>query len=387
MGEPGQADAEPRAVRFALSERQRVAWLRLYRTDNVGPATFRDLINHCGSAERALAMLPELSTRGGRRRYPQIPSAEDAQAEIDGLAAIGARLVGIGEADYPDLLRLVEHAPPLIAVKGEPAALHRPAISIVGSRNASMAGLTMARRLAGDLGAGGHVIVSGLARGIDGAAHEAALATGTIAVLAGGIDRPYPPQNAQLLDRIASGGAGCAVTEMPLGWEPRARDFPRRNRIIAGLSLGLVVVEAAARSGSLISARLAGEMGRIVMAVPGSPLDPRAHGTNMLIRDGATLVTGAADVREALAPLDGAPAPPEPRSALEPEGTMTVPPDDDARARLVSLLGPTPTAVDDLIAETGLSASQVFLIVLELDLAERIERHSGNRISLVVGHA
>lgn len=377
-----QKDTEPGAVRFALSDEQRVAWLRLARADNVGPATFRDLINHCGSAALAVEMLPQLATRGGRRRHPHVPTAAEAEAELAAITGHGAQLIGIGEPDYPPLLRLSDQAPPLVTIKGEVSILARPCVSIVGSRNASMAGLTMARRLASGLGEAGYSVVSGLARGIDGAAHEAALGTGTAAVLAGGIDQPYPPENLDLLHRIEQDG-GCAITEMPFGWEPRAKDFPRRNRIIAALSMALVVVEAAARSGSLISARLGNEMGRQVLAVPGSPLDPRAHGTNTLIRDGATLVRSADDVIEALRPMDpssGFFQPPSP--SIGPPPAMDAQPDDDARARLVSLLGPTPVGLDELIAEAGLAPSDVFLSVLELDLAGRIERHSGNRVSL-----
>ena len=301
---------------------------------------------------------------------------------------MGGRLIGIGEPGYPPLLRLAEHAPPLITVIGAPGALSEPSVAIVGSRNASMNGLTMARRLARGLGDAGQVIVSGFARGIDRAAHEAALETGTVAVLAGGIDRPYPADPDDLFGRIVASGRGCAISEKPLGWEPRAKDFPRRNRIIAGLSMGLVVVEAAARSGSLISARLAGELGRLVLAVPGSPLDPRAHGTNELIRSGATLVGSADDVMEALRPLGGTrPEPPGPPAVFEPYDTVEAPADDDARATVLSLIGAAPTAIDDIIAESGLPPGQVFIVVLELDLAGRIERLTGNRIALLAADA
>ncbi len=379
---PAPTDAQP--VRFVLSDRQRLSWLRLYRSENVGPATFRDLINHCGSAETALVLLPELAKRGGRASTIGICSQDDAEAEIEAIEKAGARLVGLGEPDYPPLLRQMDQAPALITIKGNAAVFNQRAVAIVGSRNASMAGLRIARMIAADLGKAGCTVISGLARGIDHAAHEATLATGTVAVLAGGIDQPYPPENIPLLERITSGEHGCAITEKRFGHEPKARDFPRRNRLIAGLALGTVVVEAAIRSGSLITARLAGEAGRIVMAVPGSPLDPRAHGTNGLIRDGAILVTSAAEVLEAVTPIAGGTST-QPPQFLEPEGTMTLPPDDDARARIVSLLGPVPCDLDDLIAETGLSPSQVFLVVLELDLASRIERHSGNRVALLPG--
>ncbi|WP_349364353.1 MAG: DNA-processing protein DprA [Roseitalea porphyridii] len=386
MPEGEQADTEADPIRFELSDRQRIAWLRLWRTDNVGPATFRDLINHCGSAENALSMLPTLATRGGRQRHPHIPSEDEAEAELAAIARHGARLIGIGEPDYPPLLRLSDQAPPLVTVKGDAAVLAQPCVAIVGSRNASMAGLTMARRLAAGLGEAGYAVASGLARGIDAAAHEAALETGTIAVLAGGPDRPYPPENVPLLERIETGGPGCSITEKPFGWQPRSKDFPRRNRIIAGLSIALVVVEAAARSGSLTSARLAGELGRLVLAVPGSPLDPRAHGTNTLIRDGATLVRSVDDIVEAIAPLDpeaGLYQPPPPPIDMPSPGEP--PPGDDARERVIALLGPAPVPVDDLIAEAGVGPAQMALIIIELDLAGRIERHSGNRVSLLLG--
>lgn len=293
----------PKPARFVLSDRQRLAWLRLYRSDNVGPATFRDLITHCGSAEAALEMLPELARRGGQLRSVRIASDEEAERELEAVARYGARIVGFGEPDFPPMLRRTENAPPLVTIKGNPEVFRPSAVGIVGARNASMSGIRIAQRLSRDLGEAGHVIVSGLARGIDHAAHEAAVSTGTIAVLAGGIDKPYPPENLRLLDAIEN-GAGAAITDRPFGLEARARDFPRRNRIIAALSLGLVVVEAAMRSGSLITARLANELGRLVFAVPGSPLDPRAEGTNTLLKNGAIVTTSAKDILEALAPLD-----------------------------------------------------------------------------------
>lgn len=285
-----------------LSDRQRINWLRLIRTENVGTASFRTLINRFGSAEAAIGALPELAARGGATRPVRIPTVEEAESELEQAATAGAAIIAMGEAGYPPLLRRMENCPPMLTVRGEPRVFDLPAAAIVGARNASLAGVKMARKLALDLGRDGYAIVSGLARGIDTAAHEGALPSGTVAVLAGGIDQPYPPQNAALMDEIAGRG-GAVVTEMPFGWEPRAKDFPRRNRIIAGLALGLVVVEAAERSGSLISARLAGEMGRLVFAVPGSPLDPRAGGSNRLLKDGAILVTEASDVARALRPI------------------------------------------------------------------------------------
>ncbi|MER9421243.1 DNA-processing protein DprA [Mesorhizobium sp. M0317] len=365
-----------------LSDRQRLSWLRLIRTQNVGPASFRELINRFGSAEAALEMLPELMISGGAKRIMRIPSVEEAEAELDAASENGARFVGIGEADYPPMLKNMDNPPPLIAVKGEAAVFRLPAVAIVGARNASLAGIKMARMLAADLGRDGYVIVSGLARGIDTAAHQGSLSTGTVGVLAGGLDVPYPPENIGLCEDIAERG-GAVISEMPFGWQPRAQDFPRRNRLVAGAALGLVVIEAAQRSGSLISARLAGEMGRLVFAVPGSPLDPRCAGSNGLLKDGATLVTEAADVSGAIAPLAGTRtrsiAPPE----KAPDFSATPPPGEDERSGVLEVLGPTPVGVDEIIRHTGLNAAQVSMVLLELDLAGRIERHAGGNVSLV----
>lgn len=364
-----------------LSDRQRVNWIRLIRTENVGPAGFRSLINRFGSAESALGALPDLAVRGGAMRIPRVPTAAEASEELEKAAAAGARIVAMGEEGYPPLLRRTENCPPLLTILGDSRVFDLPAVAIVGARNASLAGVKMARKLALDLGRDGYAIVSGLARGIDTAAHEGGLGSGTVAVLAGGIDRPYPPQNTALMDEIARRG-GAVVTEMPFGWEPRAKDFPRRNRIVAGLALGLVVVEAADRSGSLISARLAGELGRLVFAVPGSPLDPRAGGSNRLLKDGAILVTEAADVARALRPLHGD-GPQLPLNLEEPGTDRENPPvDDSARSRIVEALGPTPTPIDDIIRYTGEPASVVQMVLLELDLAGRLERHSGGAVSL-----
>ncbi|ESW64985.1 DNA-processing protein DprA [Mesorhizobium sp. RSR380A] len=365
-----------------LSDRQRLSWLRLIRTQNVGPASFRELINRFGSAEAALEMLPELMISGGAKRIMRIPSVEEAEAELDAASENGARFVGIGEADYPPMLKNMDNPPPLIAVKGEAAVFRLPAVAIVGARNASLAGIKMARMLAADLGRDGYVIVSGLARGIDTAAHQGSLSTGTVGVLAGGLDVPYPPENIGLCEDIAERG-GAVISEMPFGWQPRAQDFPRRNRLVAGAALGLVVIEAAQRSGSLISARLAGEMGRLVFAVPGSPLDLRCAGSNGLLKDGATLVTEAADVSGAIAPLAGTRtrsiAPPE----KAPDFSATPPPGEDERSGVLEALGPTPVGVDEIIRHTGLNAAQVSMVLLELDLAGRIERHAGGNVSLV----
>ncbi|TIM09540.1 MAG: DNA-protecting protein DprA [Mesorhizobium sp.] len=371
-----------RAAGTRLSDRQRLSWLRLIRTPNVGAATFRDLINRFGSAETALEMLPELMVSGGARKAVRIPTVAEAEAELETARRAGARFVGIGEADYPPLMKSMDHPPPLLAVKGEGAVFRLPAVAIVGARNASLAGIKMARTLAAELGRDGFGIVSGLARGIDTAAHQGSLASGTIGVLAGGLDLPYPPENAAFCNEIAERG-GAIISEMPFGWQPRAQDFPRRNRLVAGAALGLVVVEAALRSGSLISARLAGEMGRLVFAVPGSPLDPRAAGANALLKDGATLVTEAADITGAIAPLVGKLAPRTPLLEEPPDFSATPPPGEDDRARVIEALGPTPVAIDEIIRHTGLHPAQVFMVLLELDLAGRLERHAGGNVSLV----
>jgi len=365
-----------------LSDRQRIHWLRLIRTENVGPATFRDLINRFGSAETALEMLPELMISGGARRLPRVPSQAEAEAELAAAARVGARHVAIGEPDYPALLKRMDQPPPIVALKGEAKVFALPAVAIVGARNASLAGIRFARNLAAEIGREGHAIVSGLARGIDTAAHQGSLSTGTVAVFAGGLDQPYPPENAELSREISESG-GAIISEMPFGWEPRARDFPRRNRIIAGLSLGLVVVEAADRSGSLISARLAGEMGRLVFAVPGSPLDPRAAGSNRLLKDGAILVTEARDVIDQIRPISGTPIVERPVFEEPSDFSATPPPGDRDRAMVLEALGPTPTGIDEIIRHTGLHPAQVFMILLELDLAGRLERHAGGMVSLL----
>lgn len=377
------SSARPKGI--ALTERQKIAWLRLLRSDNVGPATFRQLIDHFGSAEAALSMLPELSSRGGATRTVRIATEAEAHRELELAHRFGARFVAIGEPDYPQVLGQIEGAPPLLAVKGHLSAVSRPAVGIVGSRNASISGAKFAAMIARDCGRAGYAIVSGLARGIDTAAHRASLDTGTIAALAGGLDQPYPPENTGLLDEIWNGN-GLAISEMPFGWEPRARDFPRRNRLIAGVSLGVAVIEAATRSGSLITARLAGEFGRLVFAVPGSPLDPRCHGTNGLLKDGAMIVTSPEDVVEALAPLSqrdlfSAPAVREPDVN---EADM-LPPDDSERSRIVEALGPSPVEIDDVIRHTGLTASAVYLVLLELDIAGRLHRHPAGLVSLAMG--
>ena len=365
-----------------LSDEQRLDWLRLIRSENVGPRTFRSLLNHYGGARAALEALPELARRGGAARSIRVCPRADAEREMETARRLDAVFVASGEAGYPFRLAAIDDAPPLIAVRGNGAALARPMIAMVGSRNASGAGLKFAERLAREFGEAGFVVASGLARGIDAAAHRASLTTGTVAVFAGGHDRVYPEEHAGLLDALLPEGA--AVSEMPFGWEPRARDFPRRNRIISGLSVGVVIVEAAKRSGSLITARLALEQGREVFAVPGSPIDPRAEGTNGLLKQGATLVTEANDVLSVLKPIlghHGDVAAREPDSDNE----IAIPgePDTGVRAHIVELLGPAPIGLDDLVRLSASTPAAVRTILLELELAGRIERHGGGAVSLI----
>lgn len=386
---------------LSLTPQQRFDWLRLIRTESVGPRTFRALLNQFGSARAALEGLPDLARKRGRRIT--VASQAEVEAELATLDRMGARLIASSEAFYPGPLAMINSSPPLIAVRGDASVLSRPCVAIVGSRNASALGQRFAGTLARDLAGAGLVVVSGLARGIDAAAHRASLQTGTVAVLAGGLSRIYPAENQALAESMLE--TGCLISEMPVAWTATGRDFPRRNRIVSGLSYGTVVVEAALRSGSLITARFANEQGREVFAVPGFPLDPRAEGPNSLIRNGATLITGARDVMEALEPILDTGSPSRPRlredgieadeplweewddiagpapSARADVETEDLPPHD--RERLLALLGPAPVSMDDLVRSSGLPAGEVQLIVLELDLAGRIARHAENRVSII----
>ena len=363
-----------------LSDNQRLDWLRLIRSENVGPRTFRSLVNHCGGAGTALTALPDLARRGGASRPLRVCPRDEAEREIAVAQRLGARFVALGEADYPGYFQTVEDAPPLLAVRGNAAVLRGPLIAMVGSCNASAAGVKMAERLARELGAAGFGVASGLARGIDAAAHRASLTTGTVAVLAGGHDRVYPPEHAGLVDALLE--AGAAISEMPFGWEPRARDFPRRNRLISGVSLGVVVIEAAKKSGSLITARMALEQNREVFAVPGSPLDPRAEGANGLLKQGAVLVTEVEDIVAVLRPIIGRP-PPEPPMEEPGSAASDDAPAPSARARIIALMGPTPVAVDDLIRLSGCSPAAVQTTLLELELAGRLDRQRGGLVALL----
>lgn len=374
----GVAGGFSEAVR--LTDEQRLDWLRLIRTEHVGPRSFRALLHYYGSARAAIAALPAWARRGGAPKTPRICSPEEAERELAAAHRLGVTLVASSEADYPARLRMIDDAPPLLAVRGQIATLAKPMVAVVGSRNASAAGIKFAERLARELGEAGFVVASGLARGIDAAAHRASLATGTVAVFAGGLSCIYPSEHADLLQQLLPHGA--AVSEMPLGYEPRARDFPRRNRLISGLSVGVVVVEAARRSGSLITARMALEQGREVFAVPGSPLDPRAEGTNDLLKQGAALVTEIADVVSVLRPILGRV---EVSALEEPEGDAPALPEprDNERARVVALLGPTPVSIDDLVRLSHASPAIVRTVLLELDIAGRLTRHGGGLVSLV----
>lgn len=365
-----------------LSPEEQLDWLRLARTESVGPVTFAHLIARYASASEALRALPDLTRRGGRSHAPRIPGVPEARAELDAGAAAGARLIASCDDAFPRTLRALDAPPPLLWALGDASLLGREMVAVVGARAASAAGRRFARDLAAGLAEAGWVVVSGMARGIDTAAHEGALAGGTVAVLAGGVDDVYPPENADLHDALRR--QGCIISERPPGATAKAADFPRRNRIISGLSRGVVVVEAELRSGSLITARLAGEQGREVFAVPGSPLDPRARGTNDLLRQGATLVEGAEDVLRVLTDLPGV-ADTEPSAPA----TATVRntrvdaerPDSDGEALhaiLDALLSPTPTPVNVLAREAGAPVAAVLAALTELALAGRAELASGN---------
>ena len=360
-----------------------IARLRLIRTEGVGPITYRRLIERYRTPARALDAVPHLVRSGGKASPPSIPSIAEAWREFDRTEALNGRLIFAGGSCYPMQLAALEDAPPVIAVLGDATLLEKPAIAVVGGRNASAAGLRCAEWLAEGL-AEHLTVVSGLARGIDGVAHTAAMRTGrTIAAIASGLDIAYPAENTNLQRLI--GECGAVVTEATPGTEPQARHFPRRNRLIAGLALGVVVVEAARRSGSLITARIAQDLGREVFAVPGSPMDPRARGCNDLIKEGAILTADARDVLDNV-PGFGAlfPTRPEPKEIIDlSEASASRRDEARARSQVVSLLGPTPTAVDELSRRCQLSVSAVMAVLLELELAGRVQTLPGNRFVLL----
>ncbi|WP_332061068.1 DNA-processing protein DprA [Bartonella sp. CB74] len=379
-----------------LTDHQRLNWLRLLRSENIGAVSFRNLIDHYKTAENALEALPELSKKGGLTTSIRIATLEDAEKEMEKAERLGIRFVGIGEPDYPAFLKVTEASPPLIAIKGNFSVFQKPSIGIVGSRNASAAGKKLTTQFAHFLGHADFTVISGLARGIDSIAHQASLLTGTVAVMAGGIDHIYPPENKKLYEDIIANG-GAIVSEMPISWKPRAIDFPRRNRIIAGLSLGLLVVEAAMRSGSLITARQATELGRLIFALPGSPLDPRSVGTNNLIKDGALLTTHPSDIVETLTPLIPNTVNPqlnlfeESSSLFQQENLSSTDVKSDKtthlestteRAAVLSALSTTPIDLDTLSAHSGVSLQNLYLLLVELDLAGKLIRHSGGYVSL-----
>ncbi|USG60140.1 DNA-processing protein DprA [Sneathiella marina] len=357
--------------------------MRLIRSENVGPITFFQLLNRFGNAEAALEALPELARRGGRKKPFKVFSKSKAERELQSIEDFGGSLLAACETDYPSSLSVIADPPPVITVKGHKHLLNQDIVGIVGARNASAAAIRVTKTIANDLSENKIVIASGLARGIDTAAHQAALFGATIAVIGGGIDYPYPRENAKLQQQIYE--QGIVIAEQPFGTVPQARHFPRRNRIISGVSLGVLIAEASPRSGSLITARLALEQGREIFAIPGSPLDPRTKGTNNLIRNGATLVESAEDILSVLKyvrlrPLKEPDIPIQPfgRSALADEQEANM-----ARPHLMSLLSPTPTEIDELIRQTDWHPATVLTILLELELAGRIERHVGNRVSII----
>ncbi len=371
-----------------ITDTERRDRLRLFRSENVGPITYRQLLGHYGSAGAALDALPELARRGRGRKIKICP-ADAAAEEIETLEGLGARLLTLGEAAYPAPLAAIDDAPPVLSVRGQAELLNQPGVAIVGARNASTNGRNLAQRLATDLcdeeAGAPYVVVSGLARGIDGAAHRGALDAGgaTVAVMAGGVDIIYPPEHEELYTDICT--AGAVVSELPPGLRPKAAHFPRHNRIIAGLSLGIVVVEAATRSGSLITARLALEQGREVFAVPGSPLDLRSHGANRLIRDGATLTESVADIRSVLSPMLTASPRPESAPPTLFEGLSESDGDglDSARDAVAACLSPTPVTVDEIVRQCQVTAPVVQTVLLEMELAGLIERQPGNRIAAI----
>ncbi|MGC6471718.1 MAG: DNA-processing protein DprA [Parvibaculales bacterium] len=363
-----------------FTEHQRRDALRLIRTERLGPVTYHKLLELYKDPSEALRQVPELAKRGGSARKPKIMSRAAADREIKATAKIGGQMIVCGENNYPVELAAIPDAPPVLSVLGHLHLLKPHKIAIVGARNASLNGRKMTERLAAGLSSKGFVIVSGMARGIDAYAHHHSLDYGSIAVLAGGVDNVYPNENAELYDRLKQ--EGLIMSENALGTKPLAHYFPRRNRIISGLSLGVIVTEAALRSGSLITARFTGEQGREIFAVPGSPLDPRCRGANNLIRQGGTLVETVDDVLEVIRPLSERSEEP---SAVAPDDDKPVQLDvtDTMRREVINLLGTSPTSIDELVAHTGYSPMSVHMVVIELELAGRLIRdHMGIMLNI-----
>jgi DNA processing protein len=356
--------------------------LRLIRSENIGPITFQQLMTRFNSATKALEALPNLARRGGKTKALKICSMAEADAELEQIEKYGAQLIAKDEPQYPKLLAEIEDAPPVITIKGHAHLLQKKMVAIVGARNASAAGRRLTETMAQELGRAGYVIASGLARGIDTSAHAGSLASGTVAVMAGGIDQIYPPENAKLYEQVAEQGA--LISEIKFSENPTNRHFPRRNRIVSGLALGVLVVEAAAQSGSLITARMALEQNREVFAIPGSPLDPRCKGTNQLIKDGAHLVETPEDIIQELNNLHRSVVAMKPPQTFMAEG-MASPSDQDlatAHETISGLLSATPVGVDELVRASHLSVSIVLIVLLELELAGRLERFHGNKVAL-----
>lgn len=365
-----------------LDDAEKLAWLRLFRTENVGPITFYQLIENFGTAQKAIEALPTLARRGGRLKNATVYDAGNALAEIEALEKLGGKMIFAAEDAYPLSLAAIDDAPPVLSVLGNAKLLKLPSIGIVGARNASLNGRKFAEKISKELGAAGQIVVSGLARGIDASAHTGALPFGTVAAVAGGVDVIYPPENTKLYEQIKF--EGCIVAESPLGMEPMAKHFPKRNRIISGLSSGVVVVEATLKSGSLITARVAAEQGRDVYAIPGHPFDPRASGPNKLIQDGATLVQNADDILRGIGDFSAT------RQTLGEDGQGVWQPEDlsetdteEARDTILQNLSSTPVTVDELVRNCHLTIPAAQMILLELELAGRIQRLPANRIVLL----
>jgi len=364
-----------------LSSAEKIARLRLIRTNTVGPITYRHLLTRYGSALKALEEIAILAEKGQAKKALKIPTKTSVEREIEDIKSFGGSILYLGDASYPKALAASEDAPPVLFAKGHTHLLEKETIGIVGARNASAAGLRLTTSIAKDLGDAGLVVASGLARGIDTAAHTASLETGTVACVAGGLDYIYPPENKGLYEKIIQ--QGLMLSEMPLGTQPQARHFPRRNRLISGLSLGVLVVEAAHRSGSLITARLANEQGREVFAVPGSPLDPRSKGTNGLIQNGAKLTQSAEDILSELADMRRRPlADPAELPLFSPNLNSTID-TTQIRPMILDLLSPTPMEIDEIIRLCEQDASAVLSVILELELAGVAVRYPGNKVSLL----